>query len=183
MDRKILFSMMMISLVATFAGAGLRALFNDTETSSGNMFTAGTLDLQVGGNDDPDVSVYFSVGDVKPGDSGNVNIELNNTGSLGGNVYIHFKNVVDSPGETPEPEPTPDYGELSQHLYIKVKVDGDVKVEGYLSDIACNEYELGPLNAGGSLTVTVEWSIPSDVGDEIQGDSVSFDMEFILKQA
>jgi predicted ribosomally synthesized peptide with SipW-like signal peptide len=182
MDKKILVSVMVIGLVAALAGAGLYAYFNDTETSSNNTFSAGTLDLKVDGKDNT-LGAYFSVSDVKPGDSGSKGIVLSNSGTLAGKAYINFTNVVDSPGTNPEPEPTPDNGELSQNLYIKVLVDSTVKAEGYLSGINSTSYLLGTIAGGGSLTVTIEWSIPSGVGNEIMGDSVTFDIEFSLEQA
>ena len=181
-SKKILASMLVIGILALAVGWGTYSYFSDIETSSGNTFTAGTLDLKVDGTDDP-LPVYFTVSDVKPGDSGSKDIVLNNAGSLAGKAYIHFKNVVDSPGTTPEPEPTPDYGELSANLYIRVKVDGVTKAEGYLSTINSTKYELGTIAGGGSLTVTIEWSIPSDVGNVIMDDRVTFDIEFILEQA
>jgi predicted ribosomally synthesized peptide with SipW-like signal peptide len=183
MDKKILVSMMVIGLVAALAGAGLYAYFSDTETSSGNTFTAGTLDLKVDGKDDPEVPVYFEVSDVKPGDSGSKNIVLSNVGSIDGVAYLTFTNVVDSPGTTPEPEPTPDYGELSENLYIGVIVGGETIAEGCLSELT-EAIELGTIGAEGSLTVTISWSIDGEtVGNEIMGDIVTFDMLFSLEQA
>jgi predicted ribosomally synthesized peptide with SipW-like signal peptide len=181
-SKKILASVFVISMLAFAMGWGTYSYFSDTETSSGNKFSAGTLDLKVDDKDDP-LGAYFSVSDVKPGDSGSKGIVLSNSGTLAGKAYIHFKNVVDSPGTTPESEPTPDYGELSKNLYIKVLVGGTVKAEGYLSQIQSNSYELGTIAGGGSLTVTIEWSIPSTVGNEIMDDSVTFDIEFSLVQA
>jgi hypothetical protein len=118
-----------------------------------------------------------------PGDSGSKAIELKNDGTLAGKAYIHFKNVVDRPGTTPEPEPTPDNGELSQNLKIKVSNGTATVVEGFLSGINSTSYLLGTIAGGGSLTVTIEWSIPSTVGSVIMGDSVTFDIEFSLVQA
>jgi predicted ribosomally synthesized peptide with SipW-like signal peptide len=181
-SKKLLASIVVIGILAFAIGWGTYSYFSDTETSSGNTFSAGTLDLKVDSKDDP-LGVYFSVSDVKPGDSGSKNIVLSNSGTLAGKAYIHFKNVVDSPGTTPEPEPTPDNGELSQNLYIKVLVDSTVKAEGYLFNIKSNSYELGTIAGSGSLTVTIQWNIPSDVGNVIMGDSVTFDIEFSLQQA
>jgi len=183
MNKKILASVVTISIVALMVGVGTFALFSDTETSTGNTFTAGTLDLNVDGKDDPNVPFYFAESNVKPGDSGSKSVVLSNSGTLAGKAYIHFKNVVDRPGTTPEPEPTLDDGELSQNLYIKVLVGDTIKAEGYLFNIKCISYELGTIAGGGSLTVTIEWSIPSTVGEEIMGDSVTFDIEFSLVQA
>jgi predicted ribosomally synthesized peptide with SipW-like signal peptide len=47
MDKKILASMLIIGVVSILLGAGTVAYFSDTETSKGNTFTAGTLDLKV----------------------------------------------------------------------------------------------------------------------------------------
>ncbi|MDI6826781.1 MAG: TasA family protein [Candidatus Aenigmarchaeota archaeon] len=69
MNTRILASLMVIGLVATAMGMGTYAYFYDIETSTGNTFTAGTLDLKVDGKDDPYVFV-FSISNAKPGDSG-----------------------------------------------------------------------------------------------------------------
>jgi predicted ribosomally synthesized peptide with SipW-like signal peptide len=182
MDKKILVSMMLVGLVAALAGAGLYALFSDTETSSGNSFSAGTLDLKVDGKDDPNVPVYFTVSDVKPGDSNSVDIVLSNAGSIDGVASLTFTKVVDDPGTTAEPEPKPDVGNLSKCLYIKVFVGGNKVAEGFLSELAGSAIRLGSLPAGESITVTISWSISSDVGNEIMGDIVTFDMLFSLEQ-
>lgn len=179
LSRKILAAIVVIGLIGFALGWGTYSLFSDTETSSGNTFTAGTLDLKVDGKDDP-LPVFFNVGDVKPGDSGSRSIVLSNAGSLAGKAYIHFKNVVDDEGLNPESETA---GKLSDNLYIKVLVNGVVKAEGYLSAIACTSHELGIIAGGSNLTVTIEWSIPSGVGNGIMGDSVTFDIEFSLVQA
>jgi predicted ribosomally synthesized peptide with SipW-like signal peptide len=183
MDKKILVSMMVIGLVAALAGAGLYALFSDTETSSGNYFSAGTLDLKVDGKEDPDVPVYFELKDVKPGDSDSVEIVLSNEGSIDGVAYLTFTDVMDDPGTTPEPEDLPDEGELSENLYIEVYAGEVLVAEGYLSDLAESPIKLGSLTAGDSITVTIKWSIDSEVGNEIMGDVVTFDMLFSLEQA
>jgi predicted ribosomally synthesized peptide with SipW-like signal peptide len=181
MNKKILASMVVIGILALAMGYGTYSYFSDTETSSGNTFSAGTLDLKVGGTDNP--SAFFTVSNVMPGNSSSQSIVLSNSGTLDGKAYIHFKNVVDSPGTTPEPEPTPDNGELSQNLKIKVSNSTATVVEGFLSGINSTSYLLGTIAGGGSLTVTIEWSIPSTVGNEIMGDSVTFDIEFSLVQA
>jgi spore coat-associated protein N len=72
MDTKILSAIFIIGLVATTAGAGIYAYFSDTETSTGNIFTAGTLDLKVshssGGPWTDGVSGTWTLSNMKPGD-------------------------------------------------------------------------------------------------------------------
>jgi len=47
MDRKILAAFLLIGLASAIAGASLYAYFSDVETSNGNKFTAGWLDLKL----------------------------------------------------------------------------------------------------------------------------------------
>jgi len=47
MNKKILISLSVIGLVAAVAIGGTIAYFNDTETSTGNIFVAGSIDLKV----------------------------------------------------------------------------------------------------------------------------------------
>jgi predicted ribosomally synthesized peptide with SipW-like signal peptide len=47
MNKKLLISLSIIGVVAAVATGVTIALFNDTETSTGNIFTAGTIDLKV----------------------------------------------------------------------------------------------------------------------------------------
>jgi predicted ribosomally synthesized peptide with SipW-like signal peptide len=51
--KKVIFSLLMVSLVGAAIGIGTWAYFSDVETSTGNIFQAGTLDLKVDGADDP----------------------------------------------------------------------------------------------------------------------------------
>jgi len=47
MNKKIIISLSVIGVVAAIAIGGTIAYFNDTETSTGNIFTAGSIDLKV----------------------------------------------------------------------------------------------------------------------------------------
>ncbi len=72
MDAKMLTAILVAGLVATMAGAGIYAYFSDTETSSGNTFTAGTLDLKVShsstGPWTDGVTATWTLSNMKPGD-------------------------------------------------------------------------------------------------------------------
>ena len=47
MNKRILISLSVIGAVAAFAIGGTIAYFSDVETSTGNTFSAGTLDLKI----------------------------------------------------------------------------------------------------------------------------------------
>jgi len=70
----ILASILAIALVAAGVGAGTMAYFSDTEKSIGNTFTSGILDMEK-------VSfAHVAFDNWKPGDTGDIVIELKNTG-------------------------------------------------------------------------------------------------------
>jgi predicted ribosomally synthesized peptide with SipW-like signal peptide len=193
-------SMVLLVVVSMFAGGGMMAKFSDTETSSGNSFTAGTLDLKVGGKDDPQV-VHVTLGDLKPGDGSwhegtgypPLSWTVKNVGSLSGKLTIDIKNVVNKENGQTEPEALVDsttgdlQGELGSKIRIQVYFGGVwVYEEAYIS--AKNivpGYGSSPviLGAGAEKTLLINWCISPSVGNEIQSDSVEFDIIFYLEQA
>ena len=135
-------------------------------------------------------SKVFEVEDVWPGDSANVTLKLQNIGDLGA-LYLHLLNLVDEPGITPEPESTPDSGELSLNLDILIWWDdnnngiyeageGPPIAEDTLKNIACNIYDLGTLDYMETKYLGIAWAVDSNVGNEVMGDKCSFDIQFVL---
>jgi len=104
-------------MVMTLVGVGTLAYFSDTETSTGNIITAGTLDLVpsesgtvVAGAtyaQNPvlanGVDGLVSFSDVIPGGSGNFEWDLHNTGTIGGTLTT-TPAVAFGPGMETEPE-------------------------------------------------------------------------------
>jgi predicted ribosomally synthesized peptide with SipW-like signal peptide len=86
---KIIKSAFIVLAVAAVAGYGTYSFFNDTETSSGNTFTAGSLDLifkdVTGSSNNPITGPLFTLPDMKPGDSGEktVNLAVDNNPACG----------------------------------------------------------------------------------------------------
>jgi len=136
--KKILFTIMACVLCIGLVG-GAFAYFDDTETSTGNTFTAGTLDLKVNGGD---VFVPYSVGNLKPGESrGTDTYSIYNAGSLPGVLSFKVTNVTTNENGVIEPETAagdapslkldPDgfsiaasgFGELLDQVYLVFWVD------------------------------------------------------------
>ncbi len=140
-NSKILGSVMVIGIALFLAGAGTMAYFSDTETSSGNTFTAGELDLKVDlvdssanyegswsnkfdETDDP-LEPIFNFSDVKPGDNGRAIISLHvyDNPAWG---WISIENLEETDGTDTEPEieaeggETDGEGELSQNMNVTV---------------------------------------------------------------
>jgi len=103
--RKFIVSILAIILALGLTGAGALAYFQDTETSTGNTYTAGELDLKV--NDaNPDVwddgcSGTWVLTDIVPGAG------ADHVDTVTANVYL--KNV----GST-----TPDHLEIQASIYL-----------------------------------------------------------------
>lgn len=70
--KRTLTAIALIGIVALLAGAGTYAYFSDTETSTGNIFTAGTMDLKLShsstGPWTDGVTATWTLSDMKPGD-------------------------------------------------------------------------------------------------------------------
>ena len=201
--KSVLGSVLVIGIVAAMMTAGTQSWYSDTETSVGNTFTAGTLDLEIWDSgsgawiDDPEVPTVNDlwnnmVNNLKPGDSGTIVIPVKNAGTIDGYADIHIMNVVNNPGVTTEPEPIPDNGELGSAILVNISYDSDgdgvadetLVSQETLDNLECIPYTASTVLAGGS---TANWIIdlwlPGTVGNEIQGDSVTCDIEFSLDQA
>ena len=170
--KKILISLMAILLAGGLVGAGALAYFSDVETSEDNIFTAGTLDLQVvspyGGESYPGfppektyngvVIPGNTVSDVKPGDSPIMEwrMHVNNLGSLDGVLFIHFVVTANNENTLEEPEQdlgdTGEPGELGANLVVDVYYGDESQwpslppiTSDTLDELDCDKVELGAL--------------------------------------
>jgi predicted ribosomally synthesized peptide with SipW-like signal peptide len=198
MNKRILISLSIIGVVAAIAIGGTVAYFSDTETSAGNTFVAGTINLQVGDNDP--TTWNFQVGDVKPGDKGAEEVLVKNIGGNKGYLHIAFANLINDDVDCPDPEADVDttcgaekIGELAENLDVIVyldevqddnfDMDDDTliyqgKVKGILQGDLFNYL----LPSGVSKDLRIEWKLDSSVGNIVQTDKTGFDIVFELTQ-
>lgn len=104
--KKILISASIVAAVAAVVVGATTAYFSDTETSQGNTFTAGSLDLIVYIDDNPQNPLngpIFSVPDMKPGDSGEktISVKVDNNPACG---FVSFNLTSDLDNTCTEPE-------------------------------------------------------------------------------
>ncbi len=64
--KKILISLSIVGAVAAIAIGATTAYFSDTETSTGNTFSAGTIDIAVNGQNPWEIQEPFIFADMKP---------------------------------------------------------------------------------------------------------------------
>ena len=104
MNKKILISLITIAAVAAIAVGGTVAYFSDTETSTGNTFSTGTLNLKVNGNNGP-FTLLFSADNMKPGHDYNAGcVILKNNGSMPGEITVKVTNLESKENGLYEPE-------------------------------------------------------------------------------
>jgi predicted ribosomally synthesized peptide with SipW-like signal peptide len=94
MNAKVLAAFLLIGLVAAMTGAGLYAYFSDTETSTRNVFTAGTLDLKTG-----QIGTSTSIIDLNPG-SGSCEVDGKKSYVLSSDDLNKLKSSDDNRYET-----------------------------------------------------------------------------------
>lgn len=195
--KSLLLSFLLIATTAIIAVSGTTAYFTAKKTSSANKFAIGTLDLDISS----------ATGKLEPINIGALGTEANiqgqktwtvkNTGSLPGRLLVKLANVknLENGCNAPEKEAEPNcetdnIGELGKIITVKVLLDNSQKAQSTLADNQteeiANQWNNLPsviLNPGESKTLSVAWSAnDTDYGNEVQSDSVEFDLDFRLIQ-
>lgn len=192
--KKILLSILSIGIVAVVAVYASQAFFSDVETSTGNTFTAGAIDLKIDNEswyfgpgevlvkradlswdlDDLTGHLFFNYSDIKPGDWGEDTISIHvHDNDAYACAYIDITKNDDMSSTEPEleagdQEEDPDNimdGELAQELNFFFWLDdGD------------NVYETGELSlmdgpASGGLGGVLSYNLrhPGTVGGVLVG--------------
>lgn len=195
--KKILTSVLTIALVVTVVAGATVANFYDTETSTNNTFTAGTLDLKTNNTDGTTAS--YTLSNIKPGDwalAGQV--VLKNAGSIKGQAWYEITNVrnlengcletEDEAGDV-TCETGDDQGELGSLTKAVLKANVSPWTSYPSSGVATINaaegvrYDIEVLNPGDTHPVVLYGVWHSGASDNTaQGDSVIFDIVFHLDQ-
>lgn len=234
--KKILISVSIIAAAAAVIVGATTAYFSDTETSTGNTFTAGSLDLKVdsqchryqlvagsngepvpspvacptentwgqNGGEDIENQKFFTIYDVKPGDSGENTISLHVDNDAW--LQLVVGPVSDLENSCTEPEAAEEggtcdgTGELRENLLFTVFADGVLgDGTGGCNNIKdSNDSELisaGTINADGETwplptfipggktsCFGISWNLPTTVGNVVQSDSLSAAMTLNVEQ-
>ena len=142
MKKRILISLLAIVAAAAIVIGGTTAFFSDTETSTGNTFTAGAIDLKIDSTTSyngepvptatwtekdlvPTADKFFNFSDIKPGDFGENTISLH---VINNDAWVcaDISNLTDLENGQTEPEALVDTtigtneGELSQNMDWKI---------------------------------------------------------------
>jgi small GTP-binding protein len=174
------------------------AFFSDIETSAGNQFIAGAIDLTVTGQS---AALPFKYLDLKPGDTGvnSLSLQVDNNDAW---VCAEIFNLRSDDNLCTEPESLVDttcgeeQGELQHYLFFTVWRDVDcnqVLDPGETVLIAdqtlsagiwpiADSSQGGPLPGSQATCLGISWQIPQESGNLIQTDSLSGDLIFTAIQ-
>ncbi len=195
--KKIFLSLAIIIAVSSFSFLLTRAYFSDRKTSSGNKFTVGTLDLQVGDSQNEQVEPFI-ISDLGTGKIAGQKIwKLKNTGSLSGQFIAELSNISDNENGCNVPEKEVDQtcddpgigqGDLGKLISVNLYLDNSLKMTFPLTPSGISALEnywsnnKVILNPGQESELKIEWFETGEYGNEIQSDSLSFDLNFNLQQ-
>lgn len=209
--RRLLLSMLTTLLVTGLLAGGALALFQDSETSSGNAFIAGTLDLKLSDANEgfgDGVTATWTMSNMAPGVTtvGPFPVNLQNSGSVAAHhVEIGFSHSMDEASNPVESDTNPNStpGEMARWIEItSMTYNGSNFAVGYtdansngffdLEDVTMSPYtDVGGLldnllppfpDNVGSRSFTLELKLNSGATNDIQGDILTTTVTFTLNQ-
>lgn len=192
--RKVVGGLGAIGAAAGLGAGATVALLSDTEQSTDNTLSMGTLNLQTEGNES--ATTTLDVADIGTGASGRAATTVNNVGSLDG--FLNFdvdeirnlENGINEPESDAALENGGPPGELSQYVTLQLGYDdngngnfnaGEVVVDGALDGMENVQFNPNvPIPASSSTEFFVDWEIDPEAGNEVQSDAVEIDFTFEL---
>jgi len=210
MNKKILSSVLTIGAVLAAVGAGTWAQFTDSETATGNTFSAGTIDIAVDGKNPWSLTEGYKLEDMKPSYTDYINFTIKNVGTNPANVWKKLLNVQTADGVQSEPECAEANGTWdgsactggTQKHDIDTVIDYDLYVELYSSDgatqwvwhqmlydkdvtiaqIKDTDMYLGMIPVGWSMKVYQSYHMQEKTTNWAQGDIMTFDIALSAEQ-
>ena len=205
MNKTIFRNLAIIIGVVAIGLTSTQALFRDVEQSQQGVFVVGTLDMTVegAGGQVAESIVVENIGETSTANGGKT-WTVNNVGSLPGKLTFKLANIRNIENGCNEPEalvdttcgdPGVDEGELGASISTVVSLDQgegwqSVVISSLGSDQVNQYYDQWQANAGtviippsGSVDVKFEWLADQySFGNEVQSDSVVFDVVYELEQ-
>lgn len=203
--KKILSSLLIIGVVASAAIGASVAYFSDTETSVGNKFTTGTIDIAVDGENPWQET--FAWNDIKPGKDFEIEINIKNTGENPLKLWKIIKNVVVSENGIVDPEQEwydehnggEPKNDIDSAIVYEMYVDGNLAIakEAGITMSQIKDFHIGlvkldqpfePGNGDGilypgeTISITQRYFMKEGTENWAQTDKMAFDMEIEARQ-
>jgi len=204
--KSILSSLIVIGVVASMMSAGTMSFFNDEERAKG-IFRMGTIDIEVHPDEGQTVTTLEGHTDLKPCETGYIELVIRNVGTNPLELWKHITNVVNFENGTNDPEeeyyeeyPESVYYNISDYVRYDLWVnDTEIIAEGddyVLTEnesvetmlgvewigVECSWIYLGVLQPGEWIVVNQSYHLDARVENWGQTDYITFDMEFLAQQ-
>lgn len=177
-SKKILASIVIIGLLALAMGWGTYSWFFDKETSTGNTFSAGTIDLAVYDPDsqqyeNPFEGVLVKLENMLPSEWAYRTVWIKNVGTREGDAWLHLSIT--------------DWGNgIPWWIDFDLKVDEEVVIhpdDGItLAHIRSCWIPLGRLDVNQALKIELSFHLKGETPNDYNGDSCTFNIDFYLNQ-
>lgn len=198
--KKVYLSLLTIGVTLTLVVGATLALFSDTETSTGNTFSAGTIDISVDGHNPWDNVGYFTIADMKPSEVHYKEVTLKNVGSNPADIWKKIYDIAYDGGAHPESEESEDPGNdindigsvIRYDIYLNTQ-DFIKEADGYVLDEGTHQLPgtfhvdsryiyLGRLEPGATMAVKQSYHMDLSTSNWAQGDTMGFKVEFYAQQ-
>jgi predicted ribosomally synthesized peptide with SipW-like signal peptide len=205
--KKILKSLSLIAVVAAIAIGGTVAYFSDTEESTNNVISAGTIDIAVD-TENPWVSnAQYSFTGLEPSDDRDIDVVLSNVGTNDVVIWKKVSVTAEADNLQSEPECFAEGGAwdqsaslgnqctgqtlanrdaISTQFVYSMNIGGNVDInqawDVRVSDVNDLWIPIGRLNTGQTLAVDQNYYFDEMAGNAYQGDSMTLDITFYAEQ-
>lgn len=169
-------------VVLGFLSAGLVLL---SAAPAGTYSAVQTVDIDMSGPG----TISWNINNIVPGSGGVKSVTLRNDGSGAGTVTIWLSNIslTKSAAVATEFGTTP---QLDKYLELSVTGSGvtsNLYMPVFLKDFpqsaaASNYVRIDRLEAGASVDLTWKWNLPFATGNDAQGDTVKFDINYTIEE-
>ena len=145
-----------------------------------------TVKLVLGGSG----ATSWNIGAINPGDSGTQLITIMNSGTNAGNLTIWVSSVANTEGTNPKFEPLPNSGDLGDYVTFTIsssRISTNIAMPSLVNNLPQNASDshyikVSSLAAGETISINWNWSLPSGTGNVVQGDSLSFTINYALEE-
>jgi predicted ribosomally synthesized peptide with SipW-like signal peptide len=173
--------------------SGTLAYITDTQTSTGNLLAAGTLDLETNNNNVDGVTRTLYASSMSPGDTaGPTAITLKNTGTTDGATLDIVFSYAESDGSPTAVNKTDD--DVAAVMEVVTLSYNGASLLGSISDTNSNGYKdveelaltsfigLSGLTASASKEFVIAVRLREETPNNFQSDGITITMTFTLKQ-
>src|SRR3989339_1322493 len=204
--RKILTSLLAISVLSLVVIFGTKAYFSDTETSVGNTITAGTIDIAVDSQNPWDETFTEQLTDIKPGSvyAKDLTFTIQNVGNNPANIWKKVTVTAQTTGTETEPEcsdqggvwtnpsgpctwgATLDNNDMASEMHYGMTV-GTVNLIPLSYDVMMSDVDglwipVATLQPNETMTINQDYYLDEMVGNWAQGDQLTFDITLYAEQ-